>query len=478
VNLFLSLFAPSYPQTLVYMLQSTEYQAGPYLKWFWRTKDFSKVMYRRKLHKTRAANLLLLAISLGMLGQVLLGLGLLWLGHSQGHFTLTLTGTALIILYPFVGAHLVVLPLELGRIFIVQPRQRKLIAASRAIFSKHPGLTIAVAGSYGKTSMKELLKTVLKEGKSVAATPANKNVAVSHAYFAQKLTGQEDILIIEYGEGAPGDINRFANNTQPDIGIITGLAPAHLDNYPSLQAAGQDIFSLDTAVGTDNIYVNDESEASKPFIKPGYHTYNSHQVLDWKISNVKVDFSGTSFVMSKGQQSLHLHSGLLGRHQVGPLAVVAALANQLGLTKPQIEAGIAKTQPFEHRMQPRLVRGAWILDDTYNGNIDGLKAGLALLKELPAKRRIYVTPGLVEQGVETKAVHIELGKAIAATKPDKLVLMSNSVTSYIRQGLKAGDYQGEVQIEPDPLNFYTNIEHFLASGDVVLMQNDWTDNYN
>lgn len=475
---YITQFMPGFARTLVYMLQSTEYQLKPYLRWYWRTNNFLGVMYRRSLVKTRAATLLVMTLSIGMLLQVAAGLFVLWLGYSQDNLPLTLLGTVTVLSYPIVWAHLVVLPLWLGRVFIINPKNARLIKASRQIFAQHPGTTIAVAGSYGKTSMKELLGTVLAEGKKVAITPANKNVSVSHAAFARSLDGDEDILVIEYGEGEPGDVARFAAITNPDLGIITGLAPAHLDQYPTLQAAGEDIFSLSRAVGADNTYVNKGSEATHSFIQAGMHTYDAHHAIDWKISDIKVDFEGTKFTMKKGSQTLQLHSGLLGRHQVGPLALVAALADKLGLSKAQIETGVGKTLAFEHRMQARSLRGAWILDDTYNGNIDGMKAGLNLLSELPGKRKIYVTPGLVDQGVETKAVHKTLGKAIAHAKPDKVVLMHNSATIYILEGMKAGKYRGETQIEHDPLDFYSNIEHFIAAGDVILMQNDWTDNYN
>ncbi|MEO5628026.1 MAG: Mur ligase family protein [Candidatus Saccharimonadales bacterium] len=478
MKLLLSLFLPKYPQTLVYMLQSTEYQAKPYLQWFWRTKDFSKVMYRRSLDKTKAAKLLLLAVTLGMLAQVLVGLAVLAVGYFGNKPALTFLALFIIVTYPIVWAYLLVFPLVLGRLAIINPRNRRLVKASGAIFANHTAIKIAVAGSYGKTSMKELLKTVLSEGKAVAATPANKNVAVSHADFARKLTGHEEVLIIEYGEGAPGDVARFAQVTQPNIGIITGLAPAHLDNYPSLQAAGEDIFSLAEYVGDAKTYVNSDSEAAQAFIKPTYNSYNYKTVLDWKIKDIKIDFTGTSFVMEKAKHSFRLKSGLLGAHQVGPLALVAALAHQLGLTKDQIETGVAKTKAFEHRMQPRSLRGAWILDDSYNGNIDGMKAGLKLLQALHGKRKIYVTPGLVDQGVETKSVHLELGRAIAAARPDRVVLMQNSATDYIKAGLEEGNYDGDLQIEPKPLEFYSNLEHILAAGDVIMLQNDWTDNYN
>ncbi len=359
----------------------------------------------------------------------------------------------------------------------MNPKYRREIKASESVFANHPGVKIAVAGSYGKTSMKELLNTVLSEGKKVAATPANKNVAISHARFAQKLKGDEDILVIEYGEGAPGDVVRFSQVTHPNIGVITGLAPAHLDQYPSLHSAGKDIFALSKYVGADNTYVNNESQAIKDFLKPEMQAYDHKSVLGWKISDVKLDFTGVKFVMKKGSQTLSLHSGLLGRHQVGPLAVVAAIADKLGLTKSQIEKGIGKTTAFEHRMQPRNLRGAWILDDTYNGNIDGMKAGLKLLQELPAKRKIYVTPGLVDQGEETKHVHVELGEAIAKANPDKVVLMFNSATRNIEEGLEKGSYKGQLQVEHYPLDYYINLEHFIAAGDVVMLQNDWTDNY-
>ena len=127
-------------------------------------------------------------------------------------------------------------------------------------------------------------------------------------------------------------------------------------------------------------------------------------------------------------------------------------------------------------MRPYQLSGAWIIDDTYNGNIEGMKAGLALLKDLEAKRKIYVTPGLVDQGAEEKRVHRELGEAIADASPDKVILMRHSVTPFILDGLR--DFKGELIVEDDPLDFYANLDKFVAAGDLVLMQNDWPDNYN
>lgn len=474
----ISLFSWQYPRALVYMLQSTEYRAGPYLTWFWQTTDFSRVTYRRELDKTKAARLLLLALRTGMALQIIAGLVLLVLWYWRDLDGGWQFGSALLLSYPLVWAHLVVVPLVLGRLFIIAPKERRQIRASESIFRNHPGMIIAIAGSYGKTSMKELLVTVLKGAKQVAATPANKNVAISHARFAHELTGKEDVVIVEYGEAKPGDVARFAKVTHPTYAIITGIAPAHLDHYKTLERAAEDIFSVAGFVEPSRVFVNNESPSTKPFLKDkAYQLYSQSGVLGWKVSGVHIGLDGTSFTLRKGPRSLKLRSALVGRHQVGPLVLAAALAAEIGLTDAQIKKGIAATAPFEHRMQPYQLAGAWIIDDTYNGNIEGVRAGTVLLKELAAKRKIYVTPGLVDQGAAAEAVHTEMGRLIASAKPDIVVLMQNSVTEFIQAGLTAADFSGEVIIETDPLNFYTHLDLFVAAGDVVLMQNDWTDNY-
>jgi UDP-N-acetylmuramyl pentapeptide synthase len=471
------MYRPGYPKVLVYMLQSTEYQVGPYLKWIARTKDFGTVMKRRTLDRTKAARLLLAAVRLGILLQIAAGAALIYFGANGDIAGGIWFGIALVIVYPLTWPYLLVLPLMLGRWFISRPAEMELVNRSRKIFAEHPGVKIAVAGSYGKTTMKELLSTVLSEGLKVAATPANKNVSVSHARFADKLDGDEDVLIIEYGEGAPGDVARFAQITQPTHAVITGLAPAHLDQYKTLKAAGDDIFSVADHLQEKNVSVNDDADSVKPWLKPSYRTFDTKQALGWKVSDIEVALDGTSFTLSKGKKSLKLHSGLVGRHQVGFLAFVAVLGLELGLTNKQVEAGIAKTAPFEHRMQPYQLGGAWVIDDTYNGNLEGIRAGAQLLHDVEAQRKIYVTPGLVDQGEESERVHTEVGELIAAAKPDIVVLMKNSVTSYIKRGLKKGGFAGELRIETEPLEFYTNLAHFVAAGDLVVMQNDWTDNY-
>lgn len=468
---FLSFLSPNMPYLLVYMLQQFEYDHKKFGSWLLRVKDLRAVKTRGKMTLTNRAKLMLAVAYLICLLGILLSVCLIW---TFGSWQILVGSFLLLQISSVIGLVLYCTTVTLHKL-VVSPNQNKEIKRAKAELETMDVPKIAIIGSYGKTSMKEMLTTIIGQEKLVAATPGNKNVIVSHARWVNHhLSGREDVLIFEYGEAQQGDIKKLAAFSKPTHAVITGLAPAHLDYYPNLEAVAEDFADINKQVPKAHVYFNAESELLKNKIDG--QGYTKMGLDGWKVSAAKVSFDGTKFTMTKGKQVLKLHTGLLGLHHIGPLVVAVILALELGLSQEQIIEGVAETKPYVHRMQPRNLHGAWIIDDTYNGNIEGMRAGLELLKSLPAKRKIYVTPGLVDQGVETEAVHNELGKLIAAAQPNEVVLMKNSVTGLIKTGL--GDYSGKLRIESNPLEYYTNLEHFLAAGDLVLLQNDWPDSYN
>lgn len=476
---FWSLFNLKLPIYYVYMLQQVEY--NPRKFWAWRNdlmhskKRISRVMYRKEIvYTTRAKTLILLAYIFSL---TLLGLCLIIFAGGMPWFYFVF---ALAIWSVFIMTILDVFLFcvaSIAYLLIIKPERVRLTREATAIFANHKAVKIAVLGSYGKTTCKEILNTVLSEGKKVATTPGNMNVSVSHARFAKKLTGDEDVIIVEFGEGEPGDIARMAEMLKPDYAIITGLAPNHLDHYADLTAVAIDLLDIYKFVDSKNVFVSGESLMMKEYIPKDAQIFTVGSTMDWQTKNIEISVNETLFDLVSGTKKVKVKSALLGQHQIALLSCVAILGLKLGLNIKEIEAGLAKTKPFEHRMQPRLVQGAWLIDDTYNGNLEGLQAGLRLLSELPAKRKWYVTPGLVDQGSETERVHQELGRSIAKAQPDIVVLMENSVRPIIQKSMQDNGFSGELRVEQNPLGFYTDIEHLVAVGDIVLMQNDWTDNY-
>jgi UDP-N-acetylmuramoyl-tripeptide--D-alanyl-D-alanine ligase len=473
---FLSLYSPRLPEVLAYMLQSTEYDATAYIKWFWRAENYNKIMTRRTLHKTKAARLIVLCIRVAVVMQLLVGSYLLYRFFAKDTYYLLFPSIVTIVTYPVVVAHCLALPMFVVGPIFKKRREQKVQTATLALIQKMTSKRILVAGSYGKTTIKELLGTILGAGLKVAITPANKNTPTEHLKFVRSLDGDEDIIVFELGEGKPGDVETFRKTLRPDYVFITGLAPAHLDNYPSYDDAVTDILSVVKGLDKANIFYNAGSHDLKQKICSG-NAYSHSGCLDLTVVGYSQSLEGLKIDIESKTAKYSLGSNMIGEHLVGPIVGVCALGLQLGLSTKQIQSGVAKTQPYEHRMQPRQLNGAWIIDDTYNGNIEGIAAGIKLLSSLKAKRKIYVTPGLVDQGDETEKVHHKIGNMLGIANFDRVVLMQNSVTDYIVAGIKKHKCTSEIVIEHQPLKYYQGLEHHLAAGDIVLMQNDWTDNY-
>lgn len=453
------------------MLQQVEYDPNYFVGWLRRFPNLSSVIKRQNLVWTTKVKLIvglnyIIAISL-------LTLGLLIISLQEN----LIFGLLLIFITPFICAFSMYFVALFAWVFYEKPRRKILLQSASKQFSDIGAQKVAIIGSYGKTTAKEIISAFLGSNSKVAYSPGNKNVDISHAVWVSKLSGNEDYLVIEFGEGKPGDVSVLSKLTSPDLAIITGFAPNHLDRFKTLKQLEAEFLSIQSFVEGKSIYINqDDKRLAKLF--PGSRTYSSAQVLGWSISKITTSIEGTKFCLKKGDKSLAIETPLLGQHLVGIVALGVVLAIQNGSSENSVKAVAKKLQPFPHRMQQRRLKDAWIIDDTYNGNLEGIRAGLNLLGTLEAKRKIYVTPGLVDQGVETENVHNEIGKLIAEANPDKVFLMKNSVVKYISSSARGHGYRGELEIVDDPLAFYTNLEHFVVSGDLVLMQNDWTDNYN
>lgn len=478
IKYFWTRYLASYPTAILYMLQDTEYKIDQYIAWFNRTDDFRFVMKRRSLKLTQKVKLLrsgLWAMWIMVEVSIVVCIYLAIVTHSS---LWGIIGIFIVLLMPFLLGFGIVIPLLIGRELIQRPKEKAIIESAKKVFAANTAVRIGVVGSYGKTTAKEVLATILGAGLDVAATPGNMNTPIGISRFARKLTGKEDVLILELGEEKVGDITKLSDLARPTMGIMTGINEAHLSSFKSLDRTVSTIFELVDYLGKDAVvYKNKENDILKDIVSTkDQYGYNQLGVNGWKISNLHTSLEGTTFVMKKGDKAIKLTTKLIGLHTVGITAAAVSIAETLGLSIKQIEAGAMKIKPFEHRMEPKKIHGAWVIDDTYNGNSDGIKAGLELLKTTQAKRRIYVTPGLVEQGSKTAQVHEAIGQQ-AAKSADMVVLMQNSVTDYIASGLYSAGFKGELLIIDDPLEFYSNLEHFLAAGDVVLMQNDWTDNY-
>ncbi len=472
---YFSRFHPRYIRSLVYMLQASEYVVHDYLRWLRRVEDFRTVEIRKKIVPTYKARFLL-AIAWVMLGILYAGaIACILLLEAPLRIALFVVVASMA---PYLLAYTILIPLSLIEIFIQRPITRGKIRRAAEKLHKLPAIKIGVAGSYGKTSMREILVTVIREGKRVAAPERSINTPLGICDFIESLKGDEEVLVFEMGEYYPGDIAYLSRLIRPDIGIITGINEAHLQKFGSIENTTRTIFELAGYLGHKPLYVNGENEYVRKAAAPQHIAYSKTGVADWQIEKAKSELSGTSFELVQQAIRIPVASKLLGLHHIGPLAAAADVASRVGISIEAIARGLNKTSAYDHRLVPIYdPSGVTTLDDSYNGNPDGAAAGIAFLGSLTGRRRFYVTPGLVEMGSQTSAVHKEIGKKLAEAGIEKVVLIKNSVTPYIEQGLKENNFTGEILWYQNAQLAFSALPLLTAKGDVILLQNDWPDQY-
>lgn len=319
---------------------------------------------------------------------------------------------------------------------------------------------IGVAGSYGKTTMKEALRQVISQKFKTVATPGNINTPVGIARIVlNDITPQTEVFIVEMGEYQRGDIKHICSITKPQIGVITGINEAHLERMGTLAMTVATIFEL-----AENMH------------ESGLLVLNGDSAL--VRDNFKIYTRGQNLHIYSQKRPSQLKTQLLGEYAGALMDGVEAVARRLGMTQEEVRIGAAGILPIEHRLQP--IQGKHnmlIIDDSYNGNPDGVSEAVRVLARYTDRRKVYITPGLVEMGERSATVHRQIGRELAPIA-DLVVLVKNSVTPYIKEGLVKAKFNKKNILEyASSEEVYSHMTDFARPNDVILFQNDWPDNY-
>ncbi len=264
-----------------------------------------------------------------------------------------------------------------------------------------PDLTvIAVTGSYGKTSMKNFIASVLAAHGAVYMTPRSVNTLGGIVRdINESLPEGTRYYICEAGARRPGDILEIARLVRPHYAVVGKVGPQHLEYFGSLEAIVRTKLELVQSPRLVQAFVHDET-TDEPHEKVRF--------FGKEIENVRADLGGLDFDLNFGENRLHLHAPVLGAFNALNIEAAVLVARTVGMDDTAIVSAVSKLRPVEHRLQRIDAGGKVILDDGYNGNIEGMKEGIRLCA-LHSGRKVIVTPGLVES---TDALMDELIDAI------------------------------------------------------------------
>lgn len=354
-------------------------------------------------------------------------------------------------------------------------RNAKFVKRAGQVLDETKIIRVAIVGSYGKTSVKNILKTILSEDYATVATPESYNtpVGIAKTVYSAEFSGKE-VLIAEMGARRRGDIAELCRLVKPDYAIFTGVCEQHIQTFGSLE----EIFAEKKTIveGTKGVIVCGGALRAD-LIKAYPEEHRLCFVGESAVKDLSLGAMQTAFTLVLDGEEIPVKTPLLGKAAVENIALAATLAQKMGLSATAIAEGIAKVQPIPHRLQLIESGGAYILDDGYNGNPRGAKEGIAALKRFDG-RKCIVTPGLVECGVLEEKLNEELGEEMAKADLDKVILVGDTLIGAVKTGYtQANGDDKKLIIVPTLDKAQELLAEWVGAGDAVLFLNDLPDVY-
>ena len=348
----------------------------------------------------------------------------------------------------------------------------KIAAAYRKQFDVP---VIAVGGSNGKTTVKELVASVLRQKFATLWSEASFNNDIGVPATLLRLKKSHQAAVLEAGTNHPGELAPLVKMIAPKFGVITNIGREHLEFFGDVAGVAQEEGSLAELLPTDGkLFLNGDNEWSEKIAertKAQIVRVGIGEKSDWCAKKIRLDKSGVTFqvVAAKEEFCGEYRINLLGRHQVTNALFAIALGAELGLDRTEIQDGLVACPPPKMRLNFWEVNGVRVLDDSYNANADSTIAALETLCGLPLQgRRVAVLGDMAELGAHSSAAHAEVGRRAAELKLGQLFAIGQMAAVTGKAARDAGLMRvfefAEVEAA---LNV---VKGFLKPGDVVLLK--------
>jgi UDP-N-acetylmuramoyl-tripeptide--D-alanyl-D-alanine ligase len=306
-------------------------------------------------------------------------------------------------------------PLPLIEVADGQAALSKAAAGWRAGFSNP---LLGIAGSNGKTTVKEMTSSILAQRGPCLATRGNLNNHIGVPLTLLRLSGEHRAAVIEIGANNPGEVADLVAIAKPTVGLITNAGAEHLEGFGDLdgvaRAEGEMVAGL-TAADTAVINADDDyAQLWRDMTPASVVTFGVDRPADFRAAGLNESLTDAGFSVTfrlqspLGERAVQLNVG--GRHNVRNATAAAAAAMQAGATLDEVVQGLAAMQPVSGRLQPARTRhGARLIDDSYNANPSSMRAGIDVLTQLPG-RAWLVMGDMGELGEHASDSHVDIGR--------------------------------------------------------------------
>lgn len=370
--------------------------------------------------------------------------------------------------------------------FITWPIEKLIsnsyIRRAKKKLQQHENLkVIGITGSYGKTSVKNILTTILSEKYRVCPTPASYNTPLGLAKtILTNLREDDEIFIAEMGAKQVGDIKELCLMVEPTIALITGVGNQHYLTFGSVENIVKTKSEIAEFVQSKKgkVYINTDGSLAEDIYKKYPKSISvSLKENAFNVTNIKTGKNGSTFDLTYSGETKKCKTILLGEHNISNIILACSVAIDLGLSLDEIAKGIEKLRSVKHRLEIIKSTSTYtIIDNSYNSSVQGSKASIDVLSKFDGKKFV-ITPGLVELGTEQFNANFEFGKNMAKVC-DYVIIDSTINFEAIDAGLVSEGFDKEYILQAGSLSQAVQLLNTLIQADdVVLFENDLPDNY-
>ena len=349
---------------------------------------------------------------------------------------------------------------------------------ARAKLNKKNIIKIGITGSFGKTSTKNILTSILEKQYKVCSTPLNYNTEMGITKTVLGNLDDHDIFIAEMGARKRFDIAKVVSIVRPNIAILTSIGRAHLQSFKTLSEIEKTKYELCENLSKDGKAIfNGDSKSTlklyRKFVGNKFLT-NTEKAFAYA-KNVQCSHDGSKFDLVLDGKEFKTSTRLLGKCNIDNIVTAAACAYILDVPAKDIVDAIKMLEPTPHRLEI-LSKTPIVIDDSYNSNEVGFSQALEVLSKFSGKK-IVVTPGIVELGKEQKSVNFKIGCQIADVA-DFIVIMNEINKNDIYSGAISHNFNSKNIFFANTRKKQEEILKLLVNEkSVVLFENDLPDNY-
>ncbi len=308
-----------------------------------------------------------------------------------------------------------------------------------------PARIVALTGSSGKTSVKEMTAAILSQCGNTLYTAGNLNNDIGVPMTLLRLTREHEYAVIELGANHQGEIAWTVSLTQPEAALVNNLAAAHLEGFGSLEGVAKAKGEIYTGLPVNGIAImnadNNDWLNWKSVIgdRKTWRFSPNAANSDFTATNVHVTSHGTEFTLQTPTGNVDVLLPLPGRHNIANALAATALAMAVGAPLSAIKTGLANLKAVPGRLFPiPLAENKLLLDDSYNANVGSMTAAVHVLSEMPGYR-VMVVGDMAELGDESEACHTQVGEAAKASGIDR-VLSAGHLSKNISQASGVGEH--------------------------------------